>query len=219
MNAAKITRLKAQVEKLQDLLIRAYAKFLFFRPMVVNDQLNERITNEGRHTGFSQLRNWLYWDFIQELVKLCDDSDDRTPSIRQLKKALAESAVLASLKEQFSHRTWPAKKGNDPSIAQYFQKREEEELRLSFDETYQRFQHNSAQLLSSSALTGYVTIRNKLIAHNELRKSGAGYAFFDIKVLKLKLRTRAENAGDSARRRGRFRFARPQFVVRVGLLS
>jgi len=186
MNAEKIAKLKAQVESLQGLLIRAYAKFLFFRPMMVNDPLNERISNEGRHTGFSQLRNWLYWDFIQELVKLCDDSDDRTPSIRQLKKALAEPAILASLKEQFSHRTWPPVKGNDLRIAQYFQEREEEELRLSFDETYRRFQRSSAELLSSSALTGYVTIRNKLIAHNELQKSDAGYTFFDIKVLKLK---------------------------------
>lgn len=154
--------------------------------MMVNDQLNEKFSNEGKHTGFSQLRNWLYWDFIQELVKLCDDSDGRTPSISQLRKALAEPAIRASLKEQFSHRTWPPMKGNDPSVARYFREREEEELRLCFDETYSRFQRSSAGLLSSNALTGYVTIRDKLIAHNELRKTDAGYTFFDIKVLKLK---------------------------------
>lgn len=77
-------------------------------------------------------------------------------------------------------------KAEDSEIAQFLKKREEEELQSSFDETYRRFKRSSTELLSSSALAGYVTIRDKLIAHNELRKSDAGYTFFDIKVLKLK---------------------------------
>jgi hypothetical protein len=184
--ADEIAKLKARVESLQGLLIRAYAKFLFFRPMMVNNQLNERISTEERGAGFSQLRNWLYWDFIQELVKLCNDPDNRTPSIRQLNKALVEPIILASLKEQYSQRTWPVMREEDLQIAQHFQKKEEEELRLEFDETYRRFQDNSTKLLSSDALNGYVTIRNKLIAHNELQKTADGYDFFDVRVLKLK---------------------------------
>ena len=77
-------------------------------------------------------------------------------------------------------------RGEGLQIAQHFQKKEEEELRLEFDETYRRFQDNSTKLLSSDALNGYVTIRNKLIAHNELQKTADGYDFFDVRVLKLK---------------------------------
>ena len=186
MNAEKMTKLKAQVESLQNLLIRAYAKFLFFRPMMANDSLNERISAEGKHVGFEQLRNWLYWDFIQELVKLCDDADRRTPSIRLMKDALAEPELVAFLKEKYSRRTWPPMEGEDSEIVRLLQTREKEELQLSFDHTYRRFQDLSAQLLSSPALIGYITIRDKLIAHNELRKTDDGYTFFDLKVLKLK---------------------------------
>jgi hypothetical protein len=186
MNREKIAKLKAQVDSLQNLIIRAYAKFIFFRPMMINNELNETISKEGKHVGFSQLRNWLYWDFIQELVKLCDDSDSRAPSIRQLKDELTEPETLDVLRRQYSHRTWPAMKGEHFEAAQILQEQEQEELRVSFDQTYQRFQNTSAELLSSSALTGYVTIRDKLIAHNELRKTGEGYAFFDPAVLNLK---------------------------------
>src|SRR5687767_2732557 len=122
MSAQQIAKLRAQVNSLQDLLIRAYAKFLFFRPMMVNNQLNERISREERHVGFSQLRNWLYWDFIQELVKLCDDADRRTPSIRQLKDRLDEPTTLKFLKAQYSRRTWPRMKAEDSEIAQFLKK-------------------------------------------------------------------------------------------------
>lgn len=40
--------------------------------------------------------------------------------------------------------------------------------------------------MSSSEFIGFQTIRDKLIAHNELRKTDAGYEFFDIKVLYVK---------------------------------
>ncbi len=154
--------------------------------MMVNDRLIERIESEGRGPGFSQLRNWLYWDFIQELLKICDDTDHRAPSIRQLKRELDDTETLRILKEKYSRRIWPHIHGEKRQIAQYFQKREEFELGSAFDDTYRRFKHNSAELLASKALAGYRTIRHKLIAHNELRKSIAGYTFLDLKDLKLK---------------------------------
>ena len=63
---------------------------------------------------------------------------------------------------------------------------EEAELSKSFDETYRDFEIKCRELFSSDALTGYKTIRDKLIAHNELREVDGTYTFFDIKVLNLK---------------------------------
>ena len=96
VSADRIVKLQAQVDSLQKLLIRAYAKFLFLRPMIVNESLNQRISAEERGVCFRELRNWLYRDFVLELVKVCDDSDERTPSIRQLKEALADAETCAS---------------------------------------------------------------------------------------------------------------------------
>jgi len=184
MNKERIAKLEGQVNSLLELLIRAYAKFLFWRPMMVNESLNQTISSEERGACFKQLRNWLYWDFILELVKICDDSDERTPSIRQLKEALADTETLQDLKQKYSRRA--PLKGMDEQTAQYLQKQEEAELRSEFDEVYRRFQTSSDEIMSSSALSGYQTIRDKLIAHNELRKTDEGYVFFDIKTLYLK---------------------------------
>ena len=186
MNAGKIAKLQAEVDSLLGLLIRAYGKFLFFRPMMLNEKLNERMSLQEKGIGFRQLREWLYWGFIQEIVKLCLDPDDRTPSIRKLKKALEDESTLQALKQKYSRRAPPKIEGLDEQSIRQLQKEEESELRSEFDETYRRFQNRSAELLSSDALAGYKTIRDKLISHNELCKSGEGYTFFDIKVLNLK---------------------------------
>lgn len=65
---------------------------------------------------------------------------------------------------------------------------EEEQLVLhnEFDETLRTFGNASDSLLASDALAGYKTIRDKLIAHNELCHTSERYGFFDITVLKLK---------------------------------
>jgi len=41
-------------------------------------------------------------------------------------------------------------------------------------------------MLSSKAAGGYKTVRDKLIAHNELRQTGNEYGFYDVKELDLK---------------------------------
>jgi hypothetical protein len=185
MNRERIAKLAAQVDSLLKLLVRAYAKFLFVRPMMINDGLIQTISAEERGACFRQLRDWLYWDFILELVKVCDDSDERTPSIRQLKEALAHDETLRALKEKYSRRA--PLEGMDEETARYLQQQEEQELRTEFDEVYARFQENADAMLSSSEFEGFQTIRDKLIAHNELQKTDAGYQFFDIKVLYLKI--------------------------------
>jgi HEPN superfamily AbiU2-like protein len=184
VNTERIVKLEAQVDSLLGLLVRAYAKFFFLRPMMLNEGLNQTISSEERGACFRQLRNWLYWDFVLELVKVCDDSDERTPSIRQLKEALADTETLPALKEKYSRRA--PLRGLDEETAQQLQNEEEQKLRSEFDEVYARFQKNADELLSSSAFKGFQTIRHKLIAHNQLRKTDAGYEFFDIKVLYLK---------------------------------
>lgn len=186
MNADTIAKLEAEVQSLLGLLTRAYAQFLFLRPMMVNERLIKRIGSQEKGVGFRQLREWLYWGFIQEIVKLCQDLDARTPSIRKLRNALEDDSTLQALKEKYSRRSPPQIEGLDQPVINQLQKQEESELRSAFDETYRRFRKSSGELLSSHALAGYKTIRNKLIAHNELCESDAGYSFFDIKVLNLK---------------------------------
>ena len=154
--------------------------------MMLNDKLNARISTEGRGAAFDQLRNWLYWDFIQELVKICADSDPRSPSIRNIKTALGDEQIIRELRRKYTLRT-PISAGKDYEV--FLRRLHEEEQRVlcnEFDQTLRGFHDASDALLASEALAGYATIRDKLIAHNELRHAPERHGFFDIAVLKLK---------------------------------
>ena len=170
----RIAKLEAEVEALFDLAIRAYARFIFLRPMLTDQELHNRIGKEAKAIGFRQLRSWLYWGLVQELVKICWDKDPRSPSIMTLARKLTDAELRNRLETKCLK--------NNREMG-------EKRVRASFNEAYEDFQKRTEEMLSSHSVGGYKTIRDKLISHNELRvsrQSTTGYDFFDVKESKLK---------------------------------
>ena len=170
----RIAKLEAEVEALFDLTIRAYARFIFLRPMLTDQELHNRIGKEAKAIGFRQLRSWLYWGLVQELVKICWDKDPRSPSIMTLARKLTDAELRNRLETKCLK--------NNREMG-------EKRVRASFNEAYEDFQKRAEEMLSSHSVGGYKTIRDKLISHNELRvsrQSTTGYDFFDVKESKLK---------------------------------
>src|SRR5713101_1594792 len=98
----RIAKLEAEVDSLLTLTIRALERFLFLRPMLANVPLNDRIQAEGRLAGFDRLRDWLYWGFIQELIKICLNSGDRAPCIAKIRDKLNDAETLKALEDKYS---------------------------------------------------------------------------------------------------------------------
>lgn len=170
----RIAKLEAEVEALFDLTIRAYARFIFLRPMLVDQELHNRIGKEAKAIGFQQLRSWLYWGLVQELAKICFDKDTRSPSIMRLTEKLKD----VELRNQLEAKCLKSNREMG-----------EEPVRVSFNEAYEDFQKRAEEMLSTHSVGSYKTIRDKLISHNELRvspQSTTGYDFFDVKESKLK---------------------------------
>jgi hypothetical protein len=170
----QITKLEAEVEALFDLTIRAYARFIFLRPMLANQELLDRIRKEAKGVGFRRLRDWLYWGLVQELSKICYDKDPRSPSIARMTRELKDVQLLDQLEKKY------VKNNRDMGEA---------EVRDSFNRAYSDYHRRAEKMLSSHSVGGYKTIRNKLIAHNELVQSKlslTGYDFFPVKNAKLK---------------------------------
>lgn len=186
MNKEGIKKLESHVVSLLTLLMRAYSQFFFQQPMMVNTDLIIRMEMEGRRQGFEHLRNHLYWNLIQEIVKICDDSDERTPCINKITKKLEDKNTLKLLEDKYSNHAFPRVEGEDSSTWEKHQEEYENEWRVKFKKTYERMKKNTSELLSSDILSGYKTIRDKLLAHNELRFVDGTYEFFDITVLNLK---------------------------------
>ncbi len=167
----RIAKLEAEVEALFNLTIRAYERFIFLRPMLANEELHERIGKEAKAIGFRQLRNWLYWGLVQELSKICSDKDARSPSIATVTRKLKDVQLRHQLEEKC------AKNNREMGEA---------EVRVSFNRAYSDYDRRAEEMLSSHSAGGYKTIRDKLISHNELRRSPGGYDFFDVKDANLK---------------------------------
>jgi hypothetical protein len=171
----RIEKLEAHVEALFKLTIVAHERFLFLRSMMINQQLIDRIRNQARGICFRQLRDWLYWGLVLEVRKICSDSSGQSPCIRKLNIALEDAETIKALEDK-------CVKNNREMFPNA-------QLRAEFRGIYSRFRQKSREMLASHSVGGYKTIRDKLIAHNELRKSTAGYDFFgDFKELKLKYR-------------------------------
>jgi hypothetical protein len=170
----QIAKLEGEVEALFDLILRAHARFIFLRPMMSNQDLLDRIAKEAKGVGFRRLRNWLYWSLVHELAKICSDTDPRSPSIAKVTRRLRD----AELRKQLEAKCLK----NNREMG-------EEPVRASFNEAYEDFQKRAEEMLSSQSVGGYKKIRDKLISHNELRRSPrsqTGYDFFDVKDAKLK---------------------------------
>jgi hypothetical protein len=170
----QISRLEGEVEALFDLTLRAYARFIFLRPMMRNQDLLDRIGKQTKGVGFRRLRNWLYWALVHELAKICSDKDPRSPSIAKMTRKLKDAELRTQLEAKCLK--------NNREMG-------EEPVRASFNEAYEDFQKRAEEMLSSQSVGGYKKIRDKLISHNELRlspESRTGYDFFDLKEAKLK---------------------------------
>jgi len=186
MNKEGIKKLESQVDSLLTLFMRAYSQYLFQRPMMVNTDIISRMGKEGKRRGFEHLRNQLYWNLVQEIVKICDDSDERTPCIKKITMKLKDKNTLKILEDGYSNQGYPRVEGEDYATWEKLQKEYQDDWRKKFKKTYDRMIKNAEELLSSDILSGYKTVRDKVLAHNELRLVDSNYELFDISVLNLK---------------------------------
>jgi AbiU2 len=165
-----IKKLEPQVEALFTLTLNAFVRFRFLRPMLDNRELLDRIEQENKAVGFNQLRNWLYWGLVLELAKLCHDNvkQKRAPSIYAIRKKLSNRTVVKALRDNYANR------GREVADAN--------EAKREFSIIYRRFCKTADWMLSTRVAGGFKTIRDKPIAHNELRKDGK---FHDVKDQRL----------------------------------
>jgi hypothetical protein len=167
-----VAKLESRVEALLTLTLQAFERFRFLQPMLDNRQLLDRIERENKGAGFNQLRNWLYWSLVLELSKVCHDngSQRRPPSIYAIRQKFGSNpTIVQALEDKYAK--------NNREIF------EADQLRAEFRNIYAKFCESADRMLSERVAGGYKTIRNKLIAHNELRKDGK---FHDVKDEGLK---------------------------------
>lgn len=190
MKDSQLKKLRAEVNLLLDLGRTAYRDFLFLRPMLGNRELNGRLDGTQKGPAFNRLRTVLYWSFIQQLVKVCDDRDQhgRATSIRKLCKAISEGVDLQSVLEARYCRWSPPRAHTlATELVEQIKEKEQTELREEFRTRLSRLMKNCNRLFSSPALHSYTKVRHKLIAHTEVMDAEDGTVRrFDVQQEGLK---------------------------------
>lgn len=186
MNRQQLGKLKGHTDRLVDLALGTWERAKLLEPMMSNHDLNDRIRRERKGRGFARIRNCLYWDLVHEIVKLTVDTDPRCPSIKNVVRELEKPGVYAGLKK-ISAR--PIMAVGDPlpeDVQRYMWEQDKRELEAKFDAQFERIMEGTQTLTSSPATQAYKTVRDKLIAHNELVYRGSSYTSVSIKDMGLK---------------------------------
>lgn len=184
---SQIEKLEAHAGHLLDAFIGLREKYAMLEPMLFDPDTIRNRGSRDQARGFQFLRNSLFLSCAQDIAKLTLDADKRTPSIRNLVVALGESAVVAELEERYAIWVIPSVEDeSDPEIAaalKRMEERERVERREQFREHLAELRDLWTKLSTAPAMTGFLTVRDKVSAHTEVRFVADKYQLVDIGTL------------------------------------
>lgn len=142
-----------------------------------------------RAEGFRYLTNALLYSCILDASNIALDGDRRTASIRNLVEALNDPTLVDTLREEYAVWNLVAASDVEPDLLPLLQaseEREESERRAQFDQRLEHLHERWAEFGESSRLKSFVTMRDKVIAHRELRFVDGEYRAFNTAALGIK---------------------------------
>jgi hypothetical protein len=184
-----LERWEAHASHLLDEFIKLRERYEMLDPMLFNQAVVATYGVGHRARGFLTLRQSLFMSCVQDIAKLCSDKDERTPSIRNIARALEDSTFTTILRERYAIWRLPVQAEDDPAILEALRRmeaREEAERREQFDEHLQEMRSAWAALAASPDLESFCTIRDKLTAHTEVRCVADKYQLLDLKTLGIR---------------------------------
>lgn len=186
----RIEKLQAHAAHLLDAFIQLRERYALLEPMLFSEIVTKERGAGRQARGFRVLKHSLFLSCSQDIAKLALDDDERTPSLANLIRSLADDDLRAELREQFAVWKIPSiEEESDPEIVAALRRielREESERREQFDSLYCEATALWAKLSTSAVVKAYRTIRDKLSAHTEVRFVVDKYQFIDVGSIGLK---------------------------------
>lgn len=185
--SSQIEKLEAHASHLLDAFIGLRERYAMLDPMLFHSEVPKQHGSGPQASGFEILRHSLFLSCAQDIAKLSMDSDKRTPSLRNLVTAIEENTLRVELREKFALWKIPSiDSETDPEIIAALRRiedREQAERRVQFDGLYSEASSLWTKLSGSVAIQGFLTIRDKVSAHTEVRFIADKYQFVDIGAL------------------------------------
>ncbi|WBS04649.1 hypothetical protein OU994_10390 [Pseudoduganella sp. SL102] len=182
--AARVAKLDAHASRLLDAFLILRERYAMLHPMLFDERVPAGYGSGQRTWGYQILRHSLFLSCCQDIAKLVMDDYERTPSIRKLVASLVNDDVRSTLKAQFCDVS-PAVMRQEPdeglaALLRDMDAREALERGVEFDRHYSDLVSAWDRLSVSATVKGFVTIRDKVSAHNEIQYRDDAYVFFDV---------------------------------------
>ena len=160
--------------------------FALLEPLLPDGTVSRALNSGPAFEGLAGLRQALFLGCALDVAKLCLDTDTRTPSVANLVQALEASEVVEALRSRSAQYCLPRQAGDevDEASLRQHEARERQTRAEAFDERLARLRTASAGL--QKELSSLAKIRDKYIAHLELRCVDGAYAPIDLAGLGLK---------------------------------
>jgi hypothetical protein len=188
--AAQIVKLEAHASHLLDEFIKLREKYALLAPMLFNEEVVRARGSYKQNRGFKILRQSLFLSCAQDIAKLCFDKHDATPSILKIVSAVQSEQLRNELREKFAKCISPSvEEETDPQILEAlasFEAWEESQLRSQFEALCVELMESWTTLSNTEAAKGFLTIRDKVSAHTEVRLRVDQYKPIDISELGIK---------------------------------
>lgn len=187
---SQVEKLEAHASHLLDAFIGLREKYALLEPMLFDPDTVAARGSRHQARGFQILKNTLFLSCVQDIAKLSLDGDKRTPSIRNLVAGLDDDQIRQELEDRYAIWVVPsAEQEEDPDIVAALKRMEERERlerREQFREHYAELQDGWKSLSESPSMEAFLTVRDKVSAHTEVRFVADKYQLVDIGKLGIK---------------------------------
>jgi hypothetical protein len=189
--SAVIEKLEAQASQLLDGFIGLRETYALLDPMLFDRETIASRGSFGQRNGFLILRRSLLLACVQDIGRLCLDSDERAPSIPRLIAQLRNQSLRDELRRRYCvFGGEPARTESDPDIIRLLAdiaQREQTARGDEFDRYFARLLTSWDELSNGSALTEILTVRDQVSSHAEDHAGRRRYLLADITRLGIDL--------------------------------
>lgn len=166
-----LNKKKAHLEHITSAFHGLNEKYSLLEPMLFDEHLARKYNNYG----YTVIRQSLFFNCVMDIVNIVKQIDARTPSIEGISEIFSNDGIIKVLHDNIVYSD--AFKG-----IEYYEKSQSSAFNINVKKTKEAIKN----LLQLEIYKSFVTIRDKRIAHLELKHENEMYKLLDISTLNLK---------------------------------
>lgn len=181
MNVNKtIEKLEGHSNNLLTFYLGTVRKYALVDPMIFDKEVCENRGSDRAATGFSIIRNTIYYGVIQDIANIVFDNGKSNPSIVNIMDKLNHEAIVKGLREKYALEYCA-----DPELVEVYRQREDIN-RAKFDTYFEQLSELADEVLNSDEFRATKSVRDEFTAHLDLQYIDGSYEYPDIKQYGLK---------------------------------